>query len=446
MRTYVKQGIEYLLTALILAAVLTGLSNVLQQRRKKPSQKEKRRRLIVAWYFLTVILVAFGDRNQLGAAEAYRWKTNLFLFENLRSAIRERSAVPVIQTGLNFGMFVPGGLILCWVIGQKRCRLVYILLPLISLFLETVQLCTGWGLFDVDDLFWNTLGGYWGVALFQTLVYRSRRSAAVSAAIPALAASVGIVYAALPFGLLPEDVINTEHIRPKTVILEPRVILPQTLAVYRTEKEDKEDAIGRIEAIFEAVGTTVDLNTKDEYDTCVILRGVIPVYYIWYDFDGTFQLQTGERGVPLPGEGTVEERVLELLDSMGYHLPEEYFLEKISAGKYRLSFDMVEHRDSLYDGSLSYYVSHETLFSLAYDVREVKFCTDRESFSEQVVQERLLRGHFSPEEGLLGPVRCIEVKDSRIVYREDSKGYYRPCYSLHVFGDGCPMRLLVPAV
>lgn len=42
---------------------------------------------------------------------------------------------------------------------------------LISLFFETVQLYTGMGVFDVDDLFLNTLGGVCGILLF--LIIRS---------------------------------------------------------------------------------------------------------------------------------------------------------------------------------------------------------------------------------------------------------------------------------
>ena len=43
-----------------------------------------------------------------------------------------------------------------------------------SLSFELIQLATGWGVFDVDDIFLNTLGGIIGLVIYHLITHKKR--------------------------------------------------------------------------------------------------------------------------------------------------------------------------------------------------------------------------------------------------------------------------------
>lgn len=99
---------------------------------------------------------------------------NLQLFASIqRIANSEMSAgYKYRNIGGNILGFVPIGFLLPVLLFRTgRIFKTILAVFLISLFFETVQLYTGMGIFDVDDLFLNTLGGVCGIILF--LILRS---------------------------------------------------------------------------------------------------------------------------------------------------------------------------------------------------------------------------------------------------------------------------------
>jgi len=75
-----------------------------------------------------------------------------------------------MNIGGNVLGFVPVGFLLAVLLFRTgRIFKATLTVFLISLFFETIQLYTGLGVFDVDDLFLNTLGGLLGSLLFLIL-------------------------------------------------------------------------------------------------------------------------------------------------------------------------------------------------------------------------------------------------------------------------------------
>lgn len=437
---YIKHGTRYLFVSVIIAAILVWMFSFFSKERY--SRRKCIKRLIIMSYFLTLGLVVFGGRYQYGTADTYQFKCNLYLFENLRIAVREQSADTIIQMIFNILMFIPCGGVLLWIVGKELWKRVFIYIPLLSIFVETIQYLAGWGLFDVDDLLCNILGGYWGTLLILAVAEKKKWSQTATIAISTLIAGVFLAYYFMPFGFMPEDVINVQHMKPDIVEIEPDFFSQQTLNIYRMVKKEKENAISQIEAIFAAAGSSVDYGTKDEYDSCVIYRGIIPTHYIWYNFDGSFQLNLGQKGIQLPEGSTATESILLLLDKMGYCLPNGCKIEK--PGK--IIFHMVEYNGSIFDGLVEFSCDEKTLFSLSYGVKEMEYYREENTYTQEKIQKNLLRGLFSCSQPLNGGFSKMKVTKYFVEYSEDSKGYYRPIYCLSVTIDGKPEQITTPAI
>lgn len=91
-------------------------------------------------------------------------RVNLKLFDEvLRAGYLNRAVVRIFS---NILLFVPVGILIRLVRTEgKKKYLLLLLIPLCSFFIETVQLNTRTGVFDIDDLVCNILGGFLGYGL-----------------------------------------------------------------------------------------------------------------------------------------------------------------------------------------------------------------------------------------------------------------------------------------
>jgi len=96
--------------------------------------------------------------------------SNFHLFRAWREAWNIMSFKNWANVLLNIAMFVPLGILLPWI--HKLFRKWYVMLGsgfACSLAIEIFQAITGRGLFDVDDLFANTLGAIFGYGLYKAV-------------------------------------------------------------------------------------------------------------------------------------------------------------------------------------------------------------------------------------------------------------------------------------
>ncbi len=121
-------------------------------------------------------LLFFSERyGRTDASEEYHY--NLVLFKEIRRFYQYREILGMQSVLVNlvgnvvafmpFGFFLP-------VIWPKSARFLFVAFGsfLFSLFVETVQLISKVGTFDVDDMFLNTLGGILGYFLMWLLFLR----------------------------------------------------------------------------------------------------------------------------------------------------------------------------------------------------------------------------------------------------------------------------------
>ena len=132
--------------------------------------------LILLLYFL-FFSEEFGRIQAQHAGNQYQripFRYNLIPFKEIRRFIRYRHVVGFHVFFINvFGniiAFMPMGFFLPAVTGKKLSGIqIFLLSFFVSLLVETVQLLTKLGCFDVDDLILNTLGGFLGYLIYRTL-------------------------------------------------------------------------------------------------------------------------------------------------------------------------------------------------------------------------------------------------------------------------------------
>lgn len=122
--------------------------------------------LLVLYIGVVIYFVLFSDR--LGRTEGYStYRYNLLPFEEIRRFILYRNYVSIEAFLLNLvgnlTVFFPlGFLVPIWRIKKTGCVRIILYSFLFSLCIETLQLVTRVGVFDVDDLLMNTVGGVIG--------------------------------------------------------------------------------------------------------------------------------------------------------------------------------------------------------------------------------------------------------------------------------------------
>lgn len=139
--------------------------------------------LLILYGCVVLYFVLFSDR--LGRVEGYStYRYNLIPFQEIRRFIIYRDYVSteafLVNLVGNLLVFFPVGMLVPLWRNTKRTGCIRILIYtfLFTLSIETLQLVTRVGVFDVDDLLMNTLGGLAGWICYRIAlaVYRGARA------------------------------------------------------------------------------------------------------------------------------------------------------------------------------------------------------------------------------------------------------------------------------
>ncbi len=139
--------------------------------------------LLILYGCVVLYFVLFSDR--LGRVEGYStYRYNLIPFQEIRRFIIYRDYVSteafLVNLVGNLLVFFPVGMLVPLWRNTKRTGCIRILIYtfLFTLSIETLQLVTRVGVFDVDDLLMNTLGGLAGWICYRIALalYRGARA------------------------------------------------------------------------------------------------------------------------------------------------------------------------------------------------------------------------------------------------------------------------------
>ncbi|MCJ8009811.1 VanZ family protein [Lederbergia wuyishanensis] len=453
---------EYFFLALILVIVLgiiffLGYFIVyrkLLKGKKRLSKKHLLFRGLFTGYVIMVIGVTFLNRDSY-----YPGGINLSFLSSYKEAWYSFSARNWQFVYLNIIMFVPFGILFpllhsrfqkaVWTIGVAA---------LFTLFIESIQLITGYGVFEVDDLFNNLLGAIIGYEIIMGFITirknRIKRSLVYFSPlmlVVILFGSMFTYYYLKEFGNLsitPNhriNMVNTTITIDDTQLDENK----RTVPIYKAPSYTKASANEFVTDFFKRMNIdATDMEVISYPDEGVYwIRDEIS-YNIWFQFlDGSYSYSDfssfDEDKEPKDGdEATLEES----LTNFGIQIPQDAVFQKVDTGAYEWKVDKKVIGNQLIDGSLTVdYFNDDTVKRINNQLITYDKVKDVQIKSEQEAYKEMLEGKFKYN-AENNKIETLHIDKVEISYYLDSKGYYQPVYAFYSMVDGREFTIFIPGI
>lgn len=390
-------------------------------------------------------------------------EVNLHLFRAWREALNNFSQHRWLNVLLNIAMFCPFGFLLPLL--SRKLRKWYFSIPAgfaFSLMIELLQLIFSRGVFDVDDLFCNTLGamiGYFVVMVIlsgcQKTGERWRPMLTYGCLTLISMGSIGGVfvnYHVKEFGNLPQQAayrVDTQGTDWKLECTLP--LYRDTVAVYQIQNRTIEDC----DAFAEEFKKIIPMEFED------ISYYQEAAYYMDHgNGDGAHflfvhYLDQGYEYTAIYDDEPVwanadRETVLKALEKYPLQIPDSAEFLAEGDGWYSVTIHQLVNESLLFDGILRVrYTQDGTIREIENNLLSYTYYRDVEVISPEEAYQRLQAGKFN-DEGYFehkNP-RQVSVASCNLEYRVDTKGFYQPVY---VFAVASPdgdyqSRILIPAL
>jgi len=408
--------------------------------------------LVFIGYFFVVAVAVFLNRYSGPRS------MNLHLFSTYRAAWNVFSSYEWRNIILNILLFLPLGILLP--IGSDRFKKLWktVLAGFgMTLAIELIQRFTGRGVFDVDDIFNNTLGtliGYGLIMAVFTLKGAKKKKAlkAAAYALPFLAvliafSAVFIAYRLHEFGNLAEASRYT--IPMNNVELTSNVLFSEkeeSKKVYYSEPARPNETLAFAQAFFKNFKTDVDESKTDSYEDTVIYQSTAKRLSLWVNYKGkTYSFND------LSADGSIDDRnpdensVRLALTRLGVSVPDN---AKYSLGENNtplFTANMLDKGDALFNGTLRCrYCTDGTIRQITNSIIAYTPVKECPVISQAEAYEKIKSGNFSYYSQ--NRLDSIEINRVELLYRMDSKGYFQPAYLFTGLLNGEGSAILIPAL
>lgn len=404
-------------------------------------------------YVIMVIGVTFLNRgtNYVGGME-------LSFLSSYREAWYSFSVRHWQFVLLNIFMFVPFGILLpllhsrfhraIWTIGAAL---------LFTLSIESFQLITGYGIFEVDDLFNNLLGAIIGYGIIMGFIKIKEKGLKPSflyfSPLLLVVLSFGSMftyYHFKEFGNLSITPIHRIDMTQATTTID---VQPSdnriTIPVYKAPSYTKDVADEFVLDFFKRMKLDTSYMEVISYQNeNIYWIGHDRSHNMWFRFlDGSYRYTDFSSFDEYKEQKDVDEETLkENLTTFGIDIPQDSQFQKVDTGTYEWTIDKKVIENQLIDGSLTVdYYNDETVKRIdnqliTYDkVRDVQMKSEQEAYKE------ILDGEFQHySENKL--IKTLHTHKVEVSYHLDSKGYYQPVYAFYSTVDGMDMTILIPGI
>lgn len=488
-KSYLALGI--LCAVVIVALVFVGYKFIYQ---KKMQGQKKLSWIKLLWLVVMIcyLLVVCGA-TLLRVGDFYHGMQMQPLFASYREAWAEFAARDWRNLILNILMFVPFGFLLPF--GIRKMRVfwrTYLCGFIVTLGIEVIQLASGKGIFEWDDILNNTVGTMIGYGIFAivyalwqsvTEFYDSgiekqrkitlevskirknglrKKTKVICCQIPliivcAAFAAMFLIYQKQEFGNFTIQYMTKIPSSDLQVHTEQSYSDTASEAdIFYIDQLDQKQTKERVQAFFENLGDQIDDSRTDLYDETA-------VYYsenekgFWMDYNGgTYSYtdyetlyaddETEEESIVKPVTDADESEVRTVLETYEIQLPEGAVFENQGDGSYAFSCTQVVSGQTIYDGALTCQLYSNgkmgTITNNIYKGTYVKSCP---IISEEAAYEQIKQGkmHFY-EDGTAS--YDITVGNVCLVYQKDSKGYYQPVYQFDAVINGEGANIWIAAL
>ena len=154
--------VNRIIISLIILSFLCAIS-VIRYRKRKIDKTQ-----MIVSVILSVYIVALFYLTVFGRYSHKEYEYKIYFYNSYRSLFEHFSQESIKQIFINIAMMVPVGFMLPIVIKCKRKYVITIITALvIILLIESLQLVTKCGTFEVDDIINNLIGTAAGIVLYK---------------------------------------------------------------------------------------------------------------------------------------------------------------------------------------------------------------------------------------------------------------------------------------
>lgn len=461
LRDYLVLGIVLMVVAsLVIAVGYFGIYKKLCKGKREIKFKSLFWWIMLIFYLFVVVSIT------LFRASVFQNGRIISFFYSYKEAWISASEIAWRNIILNILMFVPLGF---WLpVGKERFRVfwkTYLVGFLLTVVIEGLQLILSLGLFEVADLFNNTLGTMIGYGLYKIVEYvvllfkkeKPQFSRMLIGQIPlvmTVCMFTGIFWAyqkqelgnLLIECILPypegtfEIVTNVEY---SDDIENAVVYQTNTLTVEETENFARN--------FFKNLGSKLDENRNDVYENTAIYWSE-DGYNISINYkSGTYDVK--DFNILFPDEGeeapqkvndATEEEILQALAGYGIELPEGIIFSYSSETGYIFTAERIEWNGTIYDGQLACdYYDNGKFSKITNGVKQLETYKEFEICSEKEAYEQIVDGNFVIR---ANPGDKIKIGQVSIGYMLDTKGFYQPIYNFDVSVNGEKLQIQIPAI
>lgn len=404
-------------------------------------------------YVIVVILATLTSRSHF----SYEQKFSFELFSSYRMAINHFQLREWRNIILNIIMGVPLGILLpCLFEKMRHWWLTYLSGLLFTLLIETTQLITHRGIFEMDDILNNTLGCMIGFGLFilsHTLYQKAKKKPiklrpVIISQFPLFLTILSFVYIFISYSY--QELGNlTQAYYKKADMSHIEVISHVPLShqtssqpVYKIKTYSDEDYNTLAKTIFQKHQDIID-DKKTE-----INNHNISFVSKNKDINIFIDKQEATMDITYPGEFQPNthnlswQEVKKIIEKEGISIPKQATFTQIDTGTYEFSINTNTSQQYI-QGYISVQINQDhSLSSLSYQINSYDIYKSYPIISEKQAFQYIKEGQFN-QDWMLSLDNEIIIHSIKLVYREDSKGYYQPVYQFGIEND---QLIYIPAI
>lgn len=460
-RDYLVLGIVLMVAAALLIAV--GYFGIYK---KLCKGKREIKFVRLFWWIMLIFYLFVVLSITLFRSSVFQNGQIISFFYSYKEAWISASEVAWRNIILNILMFVPLGF---WLpVGTERFRVfwkTYLVGFLLTVGIESLQLILSLGLFEVADLFNNTMGAMIGYGLYKIVEYvvllfkkeKPKFSRMIVGQIPlvlAVCMFTGIfwAYEKQELGNLSIECISPYPEGTFEIVTNAEYSEEiETAVVYQTNTLTVEESESFARSFFENLGSRLDESRNDIYENTAIYWSE-DGYNISIDYKGgTYDVK--DFNILFPDEGEEEpqqvkdadeEEILQALAEYGVELPEGARFSYSSETGYTFTVERIEWNGIMYDGQLTcdYYDNGE-FSKITNSIKQFEVYKEFEICSEKEAYEQIIEGNFVCR---ANSGDKIEIKQVSMGYMLDTKGFYQPVYNFDISVTGEELQIQIPAI
>jgi glycopeptide antibiotics resistance protein len=416
-----------------------------------------KKQLLLGGLFISYIIMVIGV-TFLNRGANYQDRMELSFLSSYREAWYSFSVRHWQFVYLNILMFVPFGLLFpllqsrfqkaVWTIGMAA---------LFTLSIESVQLITGYGIFEVDDLFNNLLGAIIGYGIFMGFITIKEKGIKRSffyfsplLLVVILSGSMFTYYYLKEFGNLSIVPNHKTNMTNATITIDIQLDdHRETVPIYRAPSYTKATADEFVKDFFKRMNLdTLNMEVISYQNEGVYWIRRERSHNIWFRYlDGSYRYTDFSNFDEDKEPKDVDEETLkENLTKFGTDIPQDSYFQKVDTGIYEWTVDKKVIENQLINGSLTVnYYNDNTVKRIDNQLITYDKVRDIQIKSEQEAYKKILDGKFKYySENKM--IKTLHIHKIEVTYYLDSKGYYQPVYAFHSTVDGMDMTILIPGI